>query len=386
MSAYISKIGYIKVGDHWSSSLTELAYEASKNILKQRSIEPEVLIVSNAFSEVTSSQSNLGPLIADSLGLDGVDSFKVESSGASGSAALHVAVSMLRSGQADSVLVLGVEKMRDLDPSKLLPAQGISESADYAQFFGISFSSLNALLTRLYMNEYNISRHDLSAFPVISHTNSSTAQHAQFKKKFTVEEVSSSELVADPLRVLDCAPVGDGAAAVLLVGEKYAGRDKSSVEIIASESVSSSSSSFFGRDRSIHFGSTAEAARKALKRSGLSIDDIDFFEIHDSYSILAALSVEAIGLAESGKACKEAASGKFDLKGKHPRSTIGGMKARGYPIGAAGIYQICEAYMQLTGSAGPNQVPGSRNGLIQALSGIDSSCFIHVLSSMRRSN
>ena len=313
MSAYISKIGYIKVGDHWSSSLTELAYEASKNILKQRSIEPEVLIVSNAFSEVTSSQSNLGPLIADSLGLDGVDSFKVESSGASGSAALHVAVSMLQSGQADSVLVLGVEKMRDLDPSKLLPAQGISESAEYAQFFGISFSSLNALLTRLYMNEYNISRHDLSAFPVISHTNSSTAQHAQFKKKFTVEEVSRSELVADPLRVLDCAPVGDGAAAVLLVGEKYAGRDKSSVEIIASESVSSSSSSFFGRDRSIHFGSTAEAARKALKRSGLSIDDIDFFEIHDSYSILAALSVEAIGLAESGKACKEAASGKFDL-------------------------------------------------------------------------
>ncbi len=382
MSVYISNIGYVKVGDHWSSSLTELAFEASRNILKESPIKPEVLIVSNAFSEVTSSQSNLGPLVADSLGLDGVDSFKVESSGASGSAALHVAVNMLSSGHAESVLVVGVEKMRDLDPSKVLPAQGISESADYAQFFGISFSSLNALLSRLYMNEYDVSRHELSAFPVISHGNSSTAQHAQFKKKFTVEEVSRSELVADPLRVLDCAPVGDGAAAVLLVNDRKVEKSKSNVEIIASESVSSGSSSFF-RDHSYHFDSTAEATKKALKSSRLSIEDIDFFEIHDSYSILAALSVEAIGLADRGKSCKDATSGKFDLRGKYPISTFGGMKARGYPIGAAGIYQVCEAYMQLTGRAGPNQVVNARKGLIQALSGVDSSCFIHILSSRR---
>ena len=382
MAVYISDIGYVKVGDHWSSSLTELAFEASRNILKESPIKPEVLIVSNAFSEVTSSQSNLGPLVADSLGLDGVDSFKVESSGASGSAALHVAVEMLSSGHAESVLVVGVEKMRDLDPSKVLPAQGISESADYAQFFGISFSSLNALLSRLYMNEYDVSRHELSAFPVISHANSSTAQHAQFKKKFTVEEVSRSELVADPLRVLDCAPVGDGAAAVLLVNVKKVDKTKSNVEIIASESVSSGSSSFF-RNHSYHFGSTAEATKKALKRSKLTIEDLDFFEIHDSYSILAALSVEAIGLADRGKSCTDAASGKFDLRGKFPISTFGGMKARGYPIGAAGIYQVCEAYMQLIGRAGPNQVVNARKGLIQALSGVDSSCFIHILSSRR---
>lgn len=373
------------MGDHWSSSLTELAYQASKNILKENPIKPEVLIVSNAFSEVTSSQSNLGPLVADSLGLEGVDTFKVESSGASGSAALHVAVNMISSGQTNSVLVVGVEKMRDLDPSKLLPAQGISESADYAQFFGISFSSINALLARLYMNEYNVTRQDLSAFPVISHANSCTAQHAQFKKRFTAEEVSRSELVADPLRVLDCAPVGDGAAAVLLVGDKHKEGNGQKVEITASESVSSGSSSFFGRDR-FHFGSTEEATKRALTKSGLSLEDISFFEIHDSYSILAALSVEAIGLCQSGMACKEAVSGKFDLKGKYPISTFGGMKARGYPIGAAGVYQICEAYMQLTDNANQNQVPNSQNGLIQTLSGIDSSCFIHILSSRRRAN
>ncbi|MGI0092346.1 MAG: beta-ketoacyl synthase N-terminal-like domain-containing protein, partial [Nitrososphaerales archaeon] len=174
MPAYISKIGYTKVGDHWSKSISELAFQACNGILKDATTRPEAIIVSNAFSELTSSQSNLGPLIADSLGLEGVDCFKVESSGASGSAALHVAVSMISSGQMSTALVVGVEKMRDMDPGKLVLAQSLSESADYSQFFGISFSALNALLARLYMQEYGVPRAKLSQFPVLAHRNSST--------------------------------------------------------------------------------------------------------------------------------------------------------------------------------------------------------------------
>ncbi|MDA4111535.1 MAG: hypothetical protein OK439_03290, partial [Thaumarchaeota archaeon] len=334
----------------------------------------------NAYSELTSSQSNLGPIVAAALGLENVRAFTVESSGASGGAAVQTAFDMISSNAIHSALVIGVEKMRDLDPLKLVGIQGLAENADYFQFFGISFSALNALLARLYMSHYDVSREKLSAFPVISHKNSSTAEHAQFKKKFTAEEVSRSELVADPIRVLDCAPVGDGAAAVLLVADKQSEKDRSPVIQVAASESSSASSSFFQRNRMLHFGATEAATKKALRKSGMSLNDIGFFEIHDSYSIMAALIVEAMGLSKAGEGCSDASSGKFDLGGKHPISTFGGMKGRGYPVGAAGVYQVCEGYLQLSKKAGANQVPNSKSCLLQSASGIDASSYVHVLS------
>ena len=380
MSVFVSKIGFTKVGDHWRKSIAELAFDACKEVIDDGT-KPEAIVVSNAFAEITSSQSNLGPLVADALGLEDVETFKVESSGASGAVAIHVAYTMINSGQVNSALVLGVEKMRDLEPAKLVLAQGLSESADYSQFFGVSFASMNALLARIYMKEYGITREQLSAFPVIAHKNSYTSAHAQFKRRFTAEEVSRSELISDPLRVLDCAPVGDGAAAALLVndsGMKKA-RKAGNVEILASE-TSSSRVNFFEREHMFSFGSTESASKKALKKAGAQMSDMDFLEIHDAYSILAALSIEALGLSSGGEACTEATAGKYDLHGSFPISTFGGMKARGYPIGAAGIYQLCEAYLQLTNSAGANQVPSAKKCLVHSMSGIDSSAYVHVLS------
>jgi acetyl-CoA C-acetyltransferase len=382
LSVYISDVGFTKVGDHWGKSIQELAFEACENLLKASRTKPGAVIVSNAFSELSSSQSNLGPLITESLGLDGVESLSVESSGASGAAALHVAANLVSSGHVDSALVVGVEKMRDLDPAKLVLAQAMSENSEYSQFFGVSFAALNALIARLYMLEYGITREKLSAFPVIAHKNSSTVEHAQFKKKFTAEEVSRSELVADPLRVLDCAPVGDGAAAVLLVREDHMPDRTRSVELMASESFSSRSN-FFERKEPLKFSSTEAAARAALKRAGLHIEDIDFFEIHDSYSIMAALIVEALGLSKPGQGCQDASAGKYDLRGDFPISTFGGMKGRGYPVGAAGVYQICEAYLQLTGKAGANQVENASKCMVHAVSGIDGSSFVSILSNRR---
>lgn len=379
MRAHIADVGFSKVGDHWSMSMSELAFSACKTILNKK-IKPDALIVSNALSEL-SSQSNVGPLIADSLGLEGVETFKIESSGASGAAAVHVANALISSGQIDSALVIGVEKMRDLDPGKLVLAQGMSENAEYSQFFGISFAGLNALLARMYMEEFDVSRDELSAFPVIAHKNSATAGHAQFKRKFSLEEVSRSELVADPLRTLDCAPVGDGAAALLLVNDKHEVSEKRVT--ISSSEASSSRTSFFEREEMFNFASTEKASKKALKKSNFELKDMDFFEIQDSYSILAALSVEGLGLSKSGNACNDAQSGKFDLVGRQPISTFGGMKARGYPVGAAGIYQMCEAYLQLTGRAGANQVKNAKRCLIHTMSGIDSSSFVHILESSK---
>jgi acetyl-CoA C-acetyltransferase len=386
MAAFISRIGFTKVGDHWDKSIADLAFQASRKVLEEESNPPDAIVVANALSEVSSSQGNLGAIIADALDLSGSPCYRVEASGASSGSAMNIATNLIGSSRFKRVLVLGIEKMRDLDPAKVMLAQGLSENADYSQFFGISVASINALLARIYMHACGISREKLSAFPVVAHRNSSTAEHAQFKRKFTAEEVGRSEAVADPLRVLDCAPVGDGAACALLVDESQltSSRVKESVKILSSES-SSNTVNFFERSDMIHFGATQGASQKALGKAGVSLDAVDFIELHDSYSELAALSIEAMGFSKRGKACDDAISGKFDLDGQFPISTFGGMKGRGYPIGAAGLYQVCEAFMQLTEKAGFNQVPNARIGLVQNMSGIDSSAFVHVLASGSRS-
>ncbi len=384
MAVFVSQIGYTKVGDHWDKSLSEIAFHAARKILKEeeKNSAPDALIVANALSELSSSQGNLAATIADTLDLNGTPAFRVEAAGASGAAAVNLAVNLLKGGEFESILVLGVEKMRDLDPSKIMQAQGLSESADYSQFFGISIAGMNALMARFYMNQFAVSREKLSAFPVVAHKNASTAEHAQFRKKFSSEEVSRSEVVADPLRVLDCAPVGDGAACALLVTEDKLSstQQKNSVEVLASES-SSNTVNFFERAKMLHFDATQAAAQKALKKSGFEIEDIDFIELHDSYSELAALTMESLGISKPGKACDDASSGRFDLNGQFPISTFGGMKARGYPVGAAGVYQLCEAFTQLTEKAGFNQVPGARLGLVHSMAVIDSSAVVHILGS-----
>ena len=377
---FIERVGYTKVGDHWNSSLTDLAFEASKGILKESdsSSRPDAIVVANALSEVSSSQGNLGGIVADALGLNGIPAYRVEAAGASGGSALNLGVNLIRGGDAKRVLVLGVEKMRDLDPGKVMLAQGLSENADYTQFFGVSIAAMNALLARIYMEQFGVAREKLSAFPVVSHRNSSTADHAQFKKKFSAEEVSRSEIVADPLRVLDCAPVGDGAACVELVAEdELAGG--ASVKILSSE-CATNIVNFFERHDMVHFDAADAAVKKALGKAQLPMEKIDFLEVHDSYSELTAVSIESIGLSKPGKACDDAASGRFDLNGQYPISTFGGMKGRGYPVGAAGVYQVCEAFLQLTEKAGFNQVPNARVGLTLSMAGIDSSAYVHVLS------
>lgn len=378
LNVYIADYGLTRVTDHWGKSIAELAFDSAKPILDNWTIRPDALIVSNAYSEMTSSQSNLGPLVADRLGLANVEAFSVESSGASGAVAVHVASAMIKSGQASTVLVVGVEKMRDIDPGKLVGVQGLAANAEYTQFFGISFASLTALLARIYMSQYSVSRDRLSLFPVIAHRNSSTAEHAQFRKKFSKEEVSRSEIVSDPIRVLDCAPVGDGAASLLLVGDEDLAGTRG-VRIAASES-SASESNLFERGEMLNFSSTESATRKALKSSGKALSEIDFAEIHDSYSILSALILEGIGASKSGRSAEDAESGKFDLNGKFPISTFGGMKGRGYPVGAAGIYQFCEAFMQMNGKAGANQVKKAETCLLHNMSGIDESAYVHILS------
>ncbi len=378
--AYVASAGFTKVSDHWESSILDLAVEASRKALKGTpGLKPSQLFVGNMFSAVGANQEHMGALLASALGLEGIPAFKVESACSSGASAFNVAYSLVRSGAIDSALVVGVEKMRDLEPEAVSQALAMAESAEYTQFVGATFAALNGLLARNYMETMNVSRDDLSAFPVLDHANAVTAEHAQFRKAVTPEVVGRSGMIADPLRLFDCAPVGDGAAAVVVVGDKEASRAKGRrmAEVLGGR-ISTTEFSVYEREDMLDFKATKTSFKDAMSQAGLVPQKLGFVEVHDAFSVVGALSVEAMGFSKKGMGAKDAKAGKFALKSDLPVNTFGGLKARGHPVGATGVYQIAEAYLQLTGKGGANQVDGAEFGATQNVGGVDTTAVVHV--------
>ncbi len=370
---YIRSAGLVPVGEHWNKSLTDLMVEASLNALKgQEDVKIDRIVVGNMMSGYLNNQEHLGALLASALGMKGIEALKVEAACGSGGMAVHEGFVSVKSGDYENVLVVGVEKMKDVDTQVLTKALAMAESAEFTQVVGASFISLNALLMRMYMNRYNVQEEYLDHFPVIAHKNGVTAPHSQFKKAFTLEDVKRSPYLAEPIRLLSSAPSSDGAAAVLLSSKP------SDVEILASE-VSTNELMISQRENPLKFEATEKAFKKAIDKSGVNPSSVDFLEIHDAFPIVAALSLEAMGYSEEGKAGFDAANGKFNFEGDLPILTFGGLKARGHPVGGTGVYQVVEAYMQLSGIAGKNQVQGAKLGVTQNVGGVDTTSVVHVL-------
>jgi acetyl-CoA C-acetyltransferase len=376
--AYVASVGFTKIGDHWESSILDLAVQAARGAMKGApTVRPQQVFVGNMFSSVGANQEHLGALVASALGLEGVPAFKVEAACASGASAFNVAYKLVKSGALDSALVVGVEKMRDLEPEAISQALAMAESYEYTQFIGATFAAMNALLARLYMEQTGVSRDELSSIPCIDHKNAVTAEHAQFRRAITPEIVGRSAMIADPLRLFDCAPVGDGAAAALLVGDKAAGGSKNLVEILGGR-LATTAFSVYERKDMLRFTATEEAFKAALEESSVPRSKIDFVEVHDAFSVVGALALEAMGFSKKGQGSRDAAQGKYSLDGELPINTFGGLKARGHPVGATGMYQISEAYLQLTGKGGKNQLKEAEFGVTQNVGAVDTTSGVHV--------
>jgi acetyl-CoA C-acetyltransferase len=377
--AYVASVGFTKIGDHWESSLLDLAVEASMKALKAAGgMAPEQVFVGNMFSSYGANQEHLGALLASAIGLKNVPAVKVEAACSSGASAFNIAYSLVKAGAIDSALVVGVEKMRDLEPEAVSQALAMAESAEYTQFVGATFAALNGLLARYYMEKMGVERDELSSIPVIDHTNAVTAEHAQFRKAITPDVVARSAMVADPLRLFDCAPVGDGAAAVVLVSDRRAAEAKGRLAEVLGGAISTTEFSVYERKDMLRFEATEKAFEEAMKRAGLPRGKVDFVELHDAFSVVGALSLEAMGFSKKGMGAKDAKSGRYRLNGELPINTFGGLKARGHPVGATGVYQIAEAYMQLTDMAGKNQVKEAEYGVTQNIGGVDTTSAVHV--------
>ncbi len=377
---YVVGVGMTKVSRNFSKSLRELFAEAAlKAIDDCGGVVPEALVIGNMLSSSLQEQDDLGALLADNIGLRGIGAVKVEAACGSGGYAVAMGYSLVASGLYDVILVGGVEKMTDYPTADVTRALAQAADAEYELFYGVSFPALNALLMRLYMERYGVKREDMALWPVLMHENGYYNPYAQLRFKTTVEDVLKSPVVADPIRLFDASPIGDGAAAVVLASEDVAKRLTDTPIEIAGVGLATDSVDLATREDLLSAPSVRLAAEKAYKMAKISPKDVDVAEIHDAFSINALLVAEELGFAEKGSAWKMLKEGRFRPGDKPTLNPSGGLKSRGHPVGATGVYQVAEVAMQLRGDFPGIKVSGAEIGLAQNMGGVAVSTSVIIL-------
>jgi len=376
MGVYIAGVGMTKVGERWDKGIVDLAEEAAINALEDANIKKiDYVIVSNMVTEFSNRYGNLSGAIVDAIGMIGTPYFRVETACGSGGSAVHLAYSIVK-GMGKNVLVIGVEKLSDFVTTVNTSAMMLAEDWVTGLNVGGTFVSLNALALRYYLERFNADHDQIMMLPVICHKHALTNPYAQFRREITLEMVKKSPVVADPLHLLECSAYGDGAAALVL------SPDKGDVEIVASV-VATDVFRVPNRADPLIFKSVKLAAQKAYTKAKVTPSDINVLEMHDAFSITGVIAFEDLGFAKKGEGWKMMKEEVIGLNGRFPTNTFGGLKARGHPVGATGVYQIAEIALQLRGEAGDNQVENANIGLAENIGGIATTAAVHIL---RRKN
>lgn len=386
-------IGQTPVSENWEKSSREIAGEAIFLALQDAAIPSvDAIYVGNMLSGIISRQENLGPLIADWTGMKHCETMKVEAACGSGAAAFRQALMAVGSGDIESAAVVGVEKMTETRGANITSALATAADADYEIIHGLSFVAINALVMRRYMYAYGWEHQDFAPFSIVAHANACHNPYARLREPISLEDYRKARMVAEPINLLDASPIGDGAAAAVVVPhERYKNQHgrlmskdpfgRALVRVQASASATDTLAVHSRRDP-LWLSAAELSARKAYSQAGVSAQEIDLFELHDAFSIMSAMSLEACGFAESGQAPRLGLDGDIELSGRIPIATCGGLKARGHPVGATGVYQIVEVVQQLRGEAGENQVNNARLGMAQNIGGSGATVLTHILQSM----
>ena len=376
-------VGQTKVGEHWDTSLRHLALGSLQAAMADAGVtRADALYVGNMLSGELTGQEHLGALVADFAGLRGIETFKIEAACGSGAAALRVGYVAVAGGLADIVIVVGVEKMTDTLGPDTTTALAMAADGDYEAAQGVSFVAINALLMRRYMHEYGYSHQDFAPFAVNAHRNGINNPYAMFRFPVKAERFTRAKMICDPINLLDSSAICDGAAAIVLA-PAGAARALSAAPIrIAASAVGTDTLAVHDRRDPLVLDGAIISTRRAYEQAGIGPEDINLFELHDAFSIMAALSLEAAGFADKGQGLQLALEGEIGIEGRVPVATMGGLKARGHPVGATGIYQIVEVVQQLRGLAGANQVKNARLGMAQNIGGSGATVVTHILERM----
>lgn len=374
-------IGQTRVEEQWDKSLRELAGEAVLSALDDAHLSAvDSIYVGNMMSGSASRQQHLGAYIADWVGMRYAEALRIEAACGSGAAAFRSAVMAVASGAVETAVAVGVEKMTDSPGPEITAELATAADADYEGGQGLSFVALNALIMRRYLYEYGWSKDDFAPFSINAHANGVHNPFARFHEPLDQKGYQRAPMIADPINLMDASPMGDGAAAAVIVpaGRIYRQPGVPIIKVAGSAAATDTLAVHDRRDP-LWLMAAERSARLAYAQAGVAPADINVFELHDAFSIMAALSLEAAGFAERGQGPRLALDGEIRPEGRIPIATRGGLKARGHPVGATGMYQIVEVVQQLRGECGATQVPGAKIGMAQNIGGSGSNIFAHIL-------
>jgi len=374
-------IGQTPVAEQWDKSIRALAGEAVLAALGDAGHgRPDGLFVGNMLSGTLNQQENLGALIADWVGLRGIEAVKLEAACGSGAAAVRAGWLAVASGAMDCAVAVGVEKMTDTVGAQTTAALATAADADWEAAQGLSFVAINALVMRRYLHQYGWKHTDFGPFSINAHANATHNPNARLRDGISEADYGRARMVADPINLLDASPIGDGAAAVVMVPADALRRNGGPVVRVIGSACATDSIAVHGRRDPLWLAAAEQSARKAYAQAGVRPGEIDVFELHDAFSIMAVLSLEACGFAERGQGPRLGLEGHIRPSGRVPVATRGGLKARGHPVGATGVYQIVEVVQQLRGAASGTQVPDARIGMAQNIGGSGATVITHILS------
>jgi acetyl-CoA C-acetyltransferase len=375
-------VGMSRWGEMWRLSLRDLHTQAARAAIGNAGVDHiDSMYVGCMSGGLFVGQEHLASMLTDYLGMRGLPATRVESACASGGMAFRSAFIEVASGVSDIVMASGVEKMTDCDGDDATQALATAADQEYEVFHGATFPGLYAMIAQAHMARYGTTREMLSAVGVKNHRNGSMNPFAQYPFPVTAEQVASSVMVADPLRILDCSPITDGAAAVIVASEEIAKTLGRPYVRVLGSAIGTDTIALAQREDLTTIKAATLATNRALAMAGKSIADVQFAEVHDCFSIAEIVIAESIGRYAPGKAGSAILAGETSLEGPFPMNPSGGLKSKGHPVGATGVAQVVEVYKQLTGQAeNGRQIAGSpRIGMTQNMGGSGGSSVVHIM-------
>lgn len=383
--AYIVGLGQTPVSKDAGDTPVNLVVKAIREAISNSGLDDDVidaLYVGNMMSGMLSNQAQLGPIVADHLGLEGVEAYAIDAACASGGSALRMAYLTVSGGFHRAAIASGVEVMNHVSRERITQALATGSDWEKEGSKGESFISLNAQLMKNYMEKYKVTSGDFAHFSINAHANAYTNPNAMLHKKMDKESYEAAKVLKAPIKLSDSPPVSDGAASVLVVNKDLAKQVERIglpvIKIVAS-AVATDRLASTDRYRGLELRASKVSCQKGYDQARCTPSDIDFFELHDAYTIITSLSLEAAGFAKPGEGVFFGRDGEVTLGGKLPISTMGGLKARGHPVGATGLYQTVEACMQLSNRAGDNQIDDCHLGMTQSIGGTGATVVTHIL-------
>ncbi len=376
----VSVVGYglIPVKKQYDLSLREMGVQVIRQAMESAGVDRvDALYAGNMLADELQGQKHIATLLASEAGLVGVEALQVRAATATGAAALRMAYFAVASGEADLAIAVGVEKM---STAPATPALAKALDAEKEVPTGATLISQNARLMQMYMERYQVPYEKFVNFAINAHRNAMTNPYALFHKEVSAEDVLNSRLVNPPLRLYDCSPICDGAAAVVLAPSDQARAFTDTPVRILASSVATDYFRVDDRPDPLALRAARISVMKAMRRANVHRKDVDLFEVHDAFSIMACLILEACGFAERGQGWRLAEEGEIFREGRIPIATLGGLKARGHPIGATALYQTIEIVWQLTDRAGPNQIPNARVAMLQSVGGAAATVLTHIFA------